>query len=524
MRWPVKWLAVVLAVTVLAGALRIPRLKQRPMHTDEAVHAVKFGELLERGYYRYDSIEYHGPTLNYLTLIGVSLYSAQNLSEVNEFTLRIVPALCGIMLVLFVFFLTGGLGKTVVIFAGLLTALSPAFVFYSRYYIQETLLVCFSFGIIVCAYCYLRTGKLIWILPAGIFFGLAHATKETCIIAFGSMAAALLITIIIQRSQQRAAVFGKKKIKAKHLVAAVVIAGAVSALFYSSFFSNPGGIAESLRAYGNYFGRAEQNRLHIHPWYYYLKMLIFSKFARGPVWSEGIIIVLGCIGFGAAITKKGLRQVDFGLIRFIAFYTLAMTIFYSAIPYKTPWCMLGFSHGMILLAGVGAAVLLSLMPNVTSKAVVSLLIFAGIIHLAWQSYLCSYVYYADPRNPYVYAHPTNDVFTITSRVKQVAHLHPQGSNIHIEVICPGHDYWPLPWYLRAFENVGWQDKVPENVADAQLILASPALQSALVEKLYESKPAGQKELYVNIFEKRVELRPGAELGGYVTKELWDRFE
>ena len=34
-----------------------------------------------------------------------------------------------------------------------------------------------------------------------------------------------------------------------------------------------------------------------------------------------------------------------------------MLVVYSAIPYKTPWCLLGFLHGMILLAGVGAVVL-----------------------------------------------------------------------------------------------------------------------------------------------------------------------
>ncbi len=40
--------------------------------------------------------------------------------------------------------------------------------------------------------------------------------------------------------------------------------------------------------------------------------------------------------------------------RFLAFYTLVLTGLYAIIPYKTPWCMLSFLDGMILLAGVGA--------------------------------------------------------------------------------------------------------------------------------------------------------------------------
>jgi len=42
---------------------------KRPMHGDETVHAIKFGELLEQGSYKYNPIEFHGPTLNYLSLI-----------------------------------------------------------------------------------------------------------------------------------------------------------------------------------------------------------------------------------------------------------------------------------------------------------------------------------------------------------------------------------------------------------------------------------------------------------------------
>ena len=81
-------------------ALRLPQLTQRPMHTDEAVHAIKFGSLLEQGDYKYDKHEYHGPTLNYFTLIPAWIQSSQKLSEINETTLRIVPVFFGLMHIL----------------------------------------------------------------------------------------------------------------------------------------------------------------------------------------------------------------------------------------------------------------------------------------------------------------------------------------------------------------------------------------------------------------------------------------
>lgn len=187
------YVGVFLITAVLALALRLPRLQQRPMHTDEAVHAIKFGQLLEKGSYIYNPIEYHGPTLNYLTLIPAWISGVKNLTEADEFTLRIVPVVFGVLLVLLALLITDGLGRSGAIFAAILTAISPAMVFYSRYYIQEMLLVFFTFALIVCGYRYIRSKKVIWALLAGMSLGLMHTTKETCIISLGSMLLALLI-------------------------------------------------------------------------------------------------------------------------------------------------------------------------------------------------------------------------------------------------------------------------------------------------------------------------------------------
>ena len=152
-----KWERAALVLALAGGALlRIPCLDLRPMHTDEAVHATKFGALLENGTYRYDRHEYHGPTLNYFTLLPAWLTGSRTLPGVTETTLRIVPVFFGLCLLLLILLLPD-LSPAASASALLLTAFSPAMVFYSRYYIQETLLVCFSFGLIVAA-CRLLSG------------------------------------------------------------------------------------------------------------------------------------------------------------------------------------------------------------------------------------------------------------------------------------------------------------------------------------------------------------------------------
>lgn len=513
---------LILAATIVALALRLPRLQQRPMHGDEAVHADKFRMLLEERYYKYDANEYHGPTLNYLTLIPAWLSGAGDLTQVNEFTLRIVPVFFGAALILLLLPIAGGLGTAAAVCAGILAAVSPAMVYYSRYYIQEMLLVCSTFGAIVSGYRYARSGHVGWALATGAFLGLMHATKETCVVAFASMFMALLLVHLLQRRKGLHTAPGGM-VKPSHLLAGLAAGAVVSALFFSSFLSNPVGIVDSIRTYTTYLGRAGHSP-HIHPWHYYLEMLLYFRFGDGPVWSEALIVVLAGVGFVAAITKKNWPGADPALIKFIAFYTLFMTVVYSAIPYKTPWCLLGFLHGMILLAGVGAVVLVRLAPNVLPRLLVLCLLVEASLHLTWQAYRANYVYYADSRNPYVYAHPTEEIFTVVKKVEDYASVHEAGCAMPIEVICPGDDYWPLPWYLRSFTHVSWLDHVVESTSAAPLIIASasPEIEAALATKLYMLIPPEKRMIYMYLFDRPyyVWLRPNVKLCGFVRRDLW----
>jgi predicted membrane-bound mannosyltransferase len=82
---------LILIAAVAAIGVRTLNLSQRPMHVDEAVHADKFRDLLENGRYVYNPHEYHGPTLNYATLVPALLSGAGTYVQVTESTLRIVP-------------------------------------------------------------------------------------------------------------------------------------------------------------------------------------------------------------------------------------------------------------------------------------------------------------------------------------------------------------------------------------------------------------------------------------------------
>ena len=509
------WLGL-LVVAAVAVALRWPQLSLRPMHTDEAVHAIKFADLWQNGAYRYDPNEYHGPTLYYATLPVVALSSDPNFDHLRESTLRFVPLLFGVGLILLLFAVRDALGPAATLVAAGLTAVSPAFVFYSRYYIHELILVLFSMLFLASAWHYAEKRSVGWALLAGASLGVMHATKETSVIAVAAAVGGLGLTLLWNRWREGIPIALKPKLNLKHLLAAVALTLLVSGAFFSSFFTNARGPLDSLLAYFPWLHRAGGHSPHLHPWPFYFERLFWFHHGPGPVWSEALILILALIGFGAALFRKALPGANLNFIRFLGFYTLALTAAYSVISYKTPWCALGFLHGMILLAGVGAVILVRAGKPVAVRLTAAALVLLGTGHLAWQAHLGNSIFYEDRRNPYVYAQTVSDILELVNNVEAIAKVHPQGYQLPIAVVAVGNDYWPLPWYLRRFLSLRgpdhWYSEVKPDLA-ADIVIASPKLRPALAERL------GQTHQVVGLFG----LRPSYNLHFWVRSDLWRDF-
>ena len=518
-----RWTAVlILLAAVGALAFRLPRLDLRPLHTDEAVHAAKTGIVLETGRYVYDLTEYHGPTPHYSALPFIWLGGARTFAETSEVMYRIVPVVYGVALVLLLLGMIDGLGRPAAVCAAILTAVSPAMVFYSRYYIQEMPYICFTFAAVVCAWRYTRSRRLAWALLSGASAGLMQATKETCVLAFAAMAGGIMLTMLWVRWRDGAPAMPDPRPELRrglrHGLVAVALALVVSVVLLSGFFAHIKGPLDSILAYGSYIGRAAADAsrtdgagLHAHPWHYYLHTLLYTKYAAGPWWSEGLIIGLALVGACVALACRDFPGANRHLLRFLAFYTMLSTIIYSIIPYKTPWCALSFLHGMILLAGVGAVAIVRALPNAPARLIACLLLAGATFQLGMQAYRGNYVYYADNRNPYVYAHSATDVMRLGQRLEDLAALHPDGHDMLVKILAPGSDYWPLPWYVRRFAHVGYWNNIPAD-PDAPVVIAAVALEDALDEKLQGDY---LKEYYG--------LRPEVLLAVYIQSDLWDAF-
>jgi uncharacterized protein (TIGR03663 family) len=502
-------------------------LDVRPMHHDEANQGVKFGLLLEHGEYRYDAHDHHGPTLYYLTLPAAWLRGQRTLAALDEGTLRGVTVAFGAATLLLLPLLSRGIGRTAVAASAWLLALSPAMVFYSRMFIQESMFTFFTLGFAIALGHLATGGGRAWSLGAGVSAGLAVATKETSAIV---LPAAVLACVIAWWS------LGPERPPLSRRIlrsAAVVIgvAAAVAALFYSSFLTFPAGVVEPFRGASTYLNRGVDPATHVQPWYYYLRLLALSS-SGGLRWSEGLVLALAVVGAvsawgisrarssgtaraqsralpGAASTSS--ERVFWA--RYLTCNVVLTAAIFSAIRYKTPWNLLPFHAGAIVVAGMGFSTLV----HATSSRLLRGAVIASFVvasgQLGWQAWRASVVYAADPRNPYVYAQTVPDAVRMAARIRDLAAVHPDGARMQVSVIAPASEQWPLPWYLRAMPHVGYWTEPGDPVAVQAPVIVASMDNTAALDGLLEDR-------YVSEF---FGLRPEVLLALYIERGLWDRF-
>lgn len=532
------------------------------MHADEAVQAAITRDLWLSGRYRYDPHEFHGPTLNYLSLPSLHMAGRQRFADTTAADFRRTPALFGAAAILLLLLLCDGLGRGAAIAAGGLLALSPAMVFYSRSYIHETLLAFFTLAAIGCGWRCLQLLRLVqndadeatdgqalrigsaqrknraalwgWAVALGAAVGMMQATKETAVLSYAAAAGALLGTAIrfrrgannggpnssrsgdhssesdtiadrpAARSAQQRQPLNAKAMAAPLMIAAFA-AVATAAVWFSSFGKNPRGIVDAVRTYTPWTERAAGASPHVQPIGYFARRLLWQRDDQGRWWSEGSIALCAVIGGLWAWRKRQspdasaptAAQPDEAargeppcstpfspptvrrdghpeLIVFLGLYSAILALIYSLIPYKTPWCMVQFWMPAILTAGAGVGVIVRWAwaalqkknaAGIAAAAGAGLLLAAMPLQLGRQTHRAAFAAAADPRNPYCCAPTLPSVQKLEQRLEALLLAQPE-SPIAAAVLWHDGYYWPLPWYLRRYEPVGYWTALPAGPTEA----------------------------------------------------------
>ncbi len=483
-----RWLTLAIIVAV-AFWLRTRDLDNRPMHADEANQAVKLGELIESGRYAFDPRDHHGPTLYFAGAAVAWIRGERTLTALTETTVRLVPAFFGTVSVLLIAALattgasraatrdkitaapTDMRGRAAPSWPGLAAAaflaVSPPSVYYSRYFVQETLLVTFTLATFLCVVLWWRRGHLGWAIAAGVSAGLMQATKASAPLFLACAAVAAVAAIALSRQSGGSTATASTPLsRSRHwkraLLFAVGSAFLTAALNYSSFGTHPAGVRDALGAYAHAltrFGAAAEPTGHEKAWWYYLRMFGWYR-EGGMVWHQ--IAFSPLIVAGVLLAIKRCRQDPF--LTWSAVYAVLVAGAFSYFAYKTPWHAVHFIPGFALLAASAVA---AIGWGWIGRIVGFALTLVTIVTLYQQTQRVAFLRPADQRNPYAYVHSTPDVRKYRAVAEAAGAAAPDQP---IRVISD--EYWPLPWYLRGIDNVGFYTTPPEELDGALLIVAA----------------------------------------------------
>lgn len=509
----------VLGILLLALLLRLWQLDQRPMHGDEAVNAYKTGQLLESGHYRYNPQEYHGPGLYYASFVVSKIMGVDHFQDLSETRLRALPALFGVGLILLLSLLLQPVSRALTLMTAILLSLSAPLLFYSRYYIHEMIFVFFVYLTILLVKKYLDRPGLLRSIAAGFSLALVMATKETWIIVLAAALPALGIVIYSGQTFRPPFTSGKMKAFPGHSVAFVCAWLFLVVLFYSDFFRDLSGLSAFPASFAHYLNRGAGGSVHVHPFLQYFNWLFFFRDLNGMVWSEALVGLSAVAGLVFMLKDLWRKNAIPPLLLFLILFALICALIFSLIPYKTPWNLLTFYPGLIVLAAFGLIRIFNTAQSRFPRYLLTGLLAVLLVHFIWQSCRLNFSQDSQPGNPWVYAHPTEDVVRLAADLEELSLRLKQGLDTPIQIIIPGNDYWPLPWYLRRFSNTGWWNSVPDSTPPAPLIITVPTLRDSITNYVFQ-QPPGRQELYVPLFDRTCFLRPGLALEVYARYSLF----
>ncbi len=434
-----------IGLVVFAAVLRLAALGVRPPHHDEAVHAHFVDVMLSGGGYHYDPT-YHGPLLFYVTALVFAILG-EGLT-----TLRLYPALAGIALVALPLLLRRRLGPRAAWWTGLVLALSPSFLYYSRFARNDVPVSLFTAAALVFL---LRAvdGSWRWLPWVGVAAALHLAAKETFyvnvpLIAVG--AAAVAVRGGVGRSVRAAAAWLRERMAPA--ATAVAWFFIIVLVAYTFFLVHPGDALFPYKAVSYWHGQHTVQRVG-GPWAYHLPRLALYEF-----------LIVGTALLRVARRWRRLQALEV----FCATWGLAALVMYAYLGEKVPWLEVHQLLPFVPLAGLELGRVFSPEGRRTARALAGVALAAT----AWSSVAVAYLYPTITTTDrhaelLVFVQTTPEAGALAEHGREVAAAAPTD---HPVIAVAGEASWPLSWQWRGLP-VWW--RLPDPGMRPDLVVCDP---------------------------------------------------
>ena len=517
------WVALA-ALVVVGFVLRIPGLDDKPLHSDEGVNGWFTLRLYWWNYYIYRHSDYHGPFLYYWNVLWFHL-----LGGPTDFALRFGNVVTGALLPLALLPARRFLGSLGVLVAGLLFTVAPCIVYFSRTNIHEIHLVLFTLVWASCLARFAANPSVKWAVWASLGAALAFANKETALITLGSMGLGAGVAWLVGRREagdrrnddpdlfggrdRRTALVDWTKGSTKAWALGFAVFAVVIVLFFSSFFTHWAGVGGFFAAYGPWTEYGVTGRNQGKPFGYFFELMQDT---------EGLALWLTV----PAMLWSVWRRHRLGLV--LTTWYVSSFLVYSAISYKTPWCVLNIDLAAFLLVGWGAnqAWLASrdfgLHPVARGLAVLlAVSPLAAVPGLLDDTLEDNAERYDDNKVEYVYVQTQRGFYTLLQDAFGAAAARPDDDGKGLRTLSS----WsknPYRWYVitRGWDHdrAAYEKRVPKQseVDMADLVLASGKDLRATMALMDQQTPTWHHEDYP--------LRPGYRVHAWFRPGLWEQYQ
>ncbi len=466
----------IILLLVLASVLRFYFLDNKPPHHDEAINGWFVNKMWEDGFFNYDPTNYHGPFLFYLFQLG-RFFFGYGISP-----MRAMTALFNLFTIVFVlyWFFKNKINRPDQFFSTASTerwicwalAFSPAMIFYSRSAIHESFFVFFQ--IIFFAGCintlfaeeksHRQSGFIYLIIGA---FG-CLANKETFIL--NVIATLVACMIIFSKSFMKPAKLGKEVMNTARVYFAeskiqkvFYLTLAFFVLLYSGFGRDLHSLADFFNAFLPWTKTGVAGAGHNKPFIFWAELIFRYE-------SYALVGMILCISLFMNVKTR---------TKWTSVFALILGLIYSAIPYKTPWCLMSIVWPFMAVlgfvvedfSGLGESKTIEKSKSKSNKEklkneirsdnwglVLNNKIFATvflvlpIFSAVYWIYVTSIRSPIDMKHPFVYVQTQYDVNGIIANLNNS--INPL--KLHQKILISTEEGWPFPWILENYSAVVYQ--------------------------------------------------------------------
>ncbi|VVB86547.1 Uncharacterised protein [uncultured archaeon] len=416
------------------------------------------------------------------------------------------------------------IGKTGMVIAAFFLALSPSFLYYSRFYREDIFISFFTLMVLVCGIKYaenIREGRSIlrlsYLFLGGVALASMAALKENAYIMM-ALVIFFMFLLFIREGWYRGFFWRirNNKILIGEGIFLIIVVLVVFSLFYTGKFLDFYGMKAA-------FGRAVSHWYEMHriqriggPWFFYLPIITLYEHPVLIFGALGIAHYSGCCGrkiekiliimllywvavdimyiisnmrpelsrflpttYIASSIVVFFPLVILGIIAvlksqnlffsFLAYWTLTNLAIYSYLQEKVPWLVL---NPLLPLAIIAAAYLGELLSgiklNSRTGAAIIIILAVSSSYFVYSSLLLNYYNYTDPAEPLIQAAQPPQKFSLfIDKINEISRQY-QNQSTEIQVTDTDMETQFL-WYLRHFTNVQWKVSI-ESELNAPLIV------------------------------------------------------